>query len=789
MMTKIPKQLQREELKFILLKKKEKIPIELNWQKEANYKFNNPKLLKHLKAGGNYGVICGNGLIIVDADLKIIDNMIKDNFPKTFTVKTKNGKHYYFYCVGFDNKKVLKDKGTHFGEILSKGSFAVGGNSIHPSGIKYNVENDIDISTVEKKDIDNVFEGYYASDKIGKEVILDGAGEGLRNESMFKLACSFRNQGLTAKETLKALEGINKNNKPPLPDRELNILIKSAFSYEREKDSNDGKNILELLEEPEVFPKYIDLGEAKDKWFFGFNLGNKEAIITSEGKILRNTEEKFKDKTIGENQIKKLLEKYEGYIGDIAPTIARQTVKKFYTKISRNHLVNPKEIYKVVRDKILYYLDFKGKDEIADVFTCWIMATYCYPLFYWFPHILINAPSGSGKSKCGKVVMYLSFRGFELNASGGITPAQIIRTIEGNRGTVFIDEYEKVEGLNSETLHLCNQIFNASAERDAYIIVNEQIEKTWKPKKFPIFCPKITCNISGINPTSLSRFIAFKWLKSKGEKSKRKPQRERDKHSFKQIVENLYFLILENWKKIKKNYEDLDLPQLTARTEDNWLPLFAVARFIDGCDGEDVNAEGQINKYLKDYKEIEIVTEDETEDFFRILLEKVTEDRWYTPKEIGGWSEILSLFSELKSPANKVGRILTLYKFKNNRSGGIKKYLLSKKNIKKVIELYFSIDITTQDNTNNTDTHKQHKTTQTDVVLSGGCVVTPEARVLEKKKDFQKQILSLTEFTTPVLMNYLKIKEKEDQDIVLKLLENLEHDGSIIKTKNKWAVV
>ena len=42
-------------------------------------------------------------------------------------------------------------------------------------------------------------------------------------------------------------------------------------------------------------------------------------------------------------------------------------------------------------------MDFSGEDEIADVLACWIIATYCYQLFYWFPHILINAPSQSGK--------------------------------------------------------------------------------------------------------------------------------------------------------------------------------------------------------------------------------------------------------------------------------------------------------------------------------------------------------------------------------------------------------
>ena len=30
----------------------------------------------------------------------------------------------------------------------------------------------------------------------------------------------------------------------------------------------------------------------------------------------------------------------------------------------------------------------RRKEEIADVVTCWVIATYGYPLFYWFPHFL-----------------------------------------------------------------------------------------------------------------------------------------------------------------------------------------------------------------------------------------------------------------------------------------------------------------------------------------------------------------------------------------------------------------
>jgi hypothetical protein len=505
------------------------------------------------------------------------------------------------------------------------------------------------------------------------------------------------------------------------------------------------KKIIELLDKEELEYKYLDLGVCSEGRYIGFKLNADDAIITSSKNIYRNKTIEIRkgDKITKEkeNEIKKLFE-YEGYISDIAPTISKETIKRYYTKFQRNHIVNPKDLYKTTRDKILHYMDFSKKDEIADVLTCWIIATYFYDLFYWFPHILFNAPSTSGKSKGAFIVIQLSFRGFDLGASAGVTPPQIFRTLEGNRGTILIDEFEQKDGvLASDSQRLVNQIMNASAARDAYIIRPEQIGKKWISKKFPIYSPKISCNISGINPTSLSRYIAFSWLKSKGEKSKRKPQREKDKKSFEPIRNDLYLLSLEKWEEISDIYENLEI-NLSDRDEDNWLPLFTIARFIDNSKGENLNVEGQLKKYLENYKELQIETNDNTGEFFQILLEKLDErERFHTPKEIGTWSEISDLFSYLKSPSHKVGKILKDYKFKSTRGGGIKRYLLSKQKVQEIVDLYFNTDIIPQKPTKDTKPHKQHKTTQTtpeeeknreNVVLGGISVIIPEGGVEDK---------------------------------------------------------
>ncbi|MBT3985179.1 AAA family ATPase [archaeon] len=231
---KISNQLQRDDLRFILLKYKNKSALEEGWNKDVNYSFSNPKLTKHIEEGKNYGLICGNGLIVIDADTKRLNEIVKEKLPETFSVKTAKGYHYYYWCLDFLKKKVLNDGSEHLGEIQSNGSYVVAPNSIHPSGRIYEVSKDVEIAELDKEYIDNLFNKYYSSERLGKEVILDGVESGMRNDSMFKLACSFRTKDLTPEETYQTLDSINQKNSPPLSEYELKKVIESAYNYKNE---------------------------------------------------------------------------------------------------------------------------------------------------------------------------------------------------------------------------------------------------------------------------------------------------------------------------------------------------------------------------------------------------------------------------------------------------------------------------------------------------------------------------------------------------------------------------
>lgn len=161
----IPKQLQKEEFRFILVGKKNKFPLEKEWTTVNNYRYNDKKLIKHIDSGSNYGVMGGKGnLVIIDADTKVVQNDINEKLPKTFRVSTsKEGCcHNYFIIDDMDKKYVLDDyEEGHYGEIQYIGSQAVGPNCIHPSGSIYKIKEENNIAKISKSQVINALFPYF----------------------------------------------------------------------------------------------------------------------------------------------------------------------------------------------------------------------------------------------------------------------------------------------------------------------------------------------------------------------------------------------------------------------------------------------------------------------------------------------------------------------------------------------------------------------------------------------------------------------------------------------------
>jgi len=134
------------------------------------YTARDPRFLDYLVRDNNYGVLPGySDLCIIDIDNpeRMKELGVLQRFEgKTFTVKTRNGFHFYFKCSGFKGKKVLYDPNlprndinAHIGEFFFSGNFYVAGpGCYHPSGFIYTVTNSIPVATYTKDEIKDILD-------------------------------------------------------------------------------------------------------------------------------------------------------------------------------------------------------------------------------------------------------------------------------------------------------------------------------------------------------------------------------------------------------------------------------------------------------------------------------------------------------------------------------------------------------------------------------------------------------------------------------------------------------
>jgi len=157
---KIPSKLNKKEFRFIKLRGTTKEPLERNWTSGTNYTYED--ISDWVANGNNYGVATGYGnLLVIDCDVELADEFVKNNLPETFSVKTgSGGLHYYYYVDNSDYERLLQEFGVkkfvlwyrgdiHAVDLQWQGHQVVGAGSIHPDTKQpYKVNSNKSIATL-----------------------------------------------------------------------------------------------------------------------------------------------------------------------------------------------------------------------------------------------------------------------------------------------------------------------------------------------------------------------------------------------------------------------------------------------------------------------------------------------------------------------------------------------------------------------------------------------------------------------------------------------------------------
>jgi len=207
----------------------------VNWKDYQNKKPTNTELKEWFKdPNTGVGLITGkaSGVIVVDEDsYKEKGTVLTLETP--LKVKTGGGgTHYYFkYKEGVTNA-VNRDKAV---DVRGEGGFVVLPPTIHPNGNAYKWEGELpenldNLPTLDESFADEMVKS--RTENNGPLNISDylDIGEGSRNDSLHRIACSILNK-VPEKEALRLIYAANQTYDPPLSDRDVETIIRSAKSF------------------------------------------------------------------------------------------------------------------------------------------------------------------------------------------------------------------------------------------------------------------------------------------------------------------------------------------------------------------------------------------------------------------------------------------------------------------------------------------------------------------------------------------------------------------------------
>jgi putative DNA primase/helicase len=219
----------------------------------------------------NAGVVAKlNGFWMLDCDVPDLPQTIEKEtakiFPQTFSVRSNKGLHFYFKHTAASqslkkNIQLKDEQGNVLCDVKVHNGYVVGPGSIHPSGTRYEVVNDAEISDAPDWLVTWIREQHKHGSEADEQE--HGASEGKikeggRDNFLFKQACKLHAAELSKSAALTALLSINSDTcDPPMEDAVVQLKIESAYSYEPTNNA-----LHELIEKPDL-PSHTDLGNAQ----------------------------------------------------------------------------------------------------------------------------------------------------------------------------------------------------------------------------------------------------------------------------------------------------------------------------------------------------------------------------------------------------------------------------------------------------------------------------------------------------------------------------------------------
>lgn len=219
-------------LSVIPLQPRGKTPL-ISWSEFQNRRATEKEVNEWFKQypDANIGIVTGkvSGIIVIDVDSEEAMQLVKEKgMPKTPMVKTAKG--YHFYCKYSEGVRNFQKRADLSGiDLRAEGGYVVAPLSVHETGHIYKWVEGHELETLSLADLPEWVLAKNKFEKIPLNELYKGVPEGERNNSLTRLVGSWASDGLTLEGCLKDSFLVNSKNQPPLPDDEVEAVVKSIF--------------------------------------------------------------------------------------------------------------------------------------------------------------------------------------------------------------------------------------------------------------------------------------------------------------------------------------------------------------------------------------------------------------------------------------------------------------------------------------------------------------------------------------------------------------------------------
>lgn len=228
-----------------------------------------------------------------------------------------------------------------------------------------------------------------------------------------------------------------------------------------------------------------------------------------------------------------------------------------------------------IKEELRRYLDLP--EEAYGLLAAWIVGTYFAHLFSAFPFLNPSGPKETGKSKTLEALRFTCFNGWK---GRDITVAALGDTLEGQRGTVLIDQAEKLAERQEGNVNLVGLLADSYKKAGGFRRVVETSKNGRRVVEFRTYGPKAFASTKRLDPDLEDRCIKIPMTRTR----KRLPDLEGWEPVWGELRDSLYRFALAEFKNVQEAYRRIEGDG--TRIGELWRPLGAVLAVLQVAEDE-----------------------------------------------------------------------------------------------------------------------------------------------------------------------------------------------------------